>query len=95
MRKFLTKFSNCEIIGADKLLHFTFEFMFTAFLLIFLNLVGIRTHVKIYLIIFVFLLAFAKEIFDKYYKINGSWCWYDIIYGVLGGLLFVFIYDLF
>lgn len=95
MKKFLVSFSNCEIIAADKMLHFSFEFLLTAFFLVFLNLLGVKSNQKIYLFIFAVLLAFAKELFDKYYKPNGKWCWFDIYYGIAGGVLFILIYKMF
>lgn len=93
MKQFLTRLSNGEIIKADKLLHFSFEFLFTALFSVVIKAVGIESNFKLILFSFVVLLGFAKEVFDKYYKINGSWDWADIWYGIGGGMIFVLIYD--
>ena len=91
MKKFLIKFSNCEIIQADKLLHFSFEFLLTALFAVLLNIIGIVRFRITALIVFVVVLGFLKEAFDKYYKPNGKWDWFDIYYGIAGGLLFVLV----
>ena len=93
MKKFLIDFSNCDIIKADKMLHFSFEFVLTVIFAFFLSVIGFLNNRKIILIIFVIALAIAKELFDKYYKPNGKWDWFDIYYGVAGGLLYVLISD--
>ena len=90
MKKFLIKLANCEIIQADKILHFSLTFILAA---IYCAILKSMFHVEpsnLGIVLFSFLIAIIKEIFDKYFK-GGHFCWWDILSGMLGAFFFILV----
>lgn len=73
----LIKFLNGEIIGVDKMLHFSFSFIIASF---FTNhIIGLSVVLAV---------GIAKEIFDKYKK-KTKFDTYDIIAGLSGAGFYI------
>lgn len=92
MKKHLIRFANCETIAADKMLHFSFTFVFCYIVKIFLAKFNESTIFIIFsLLILSFILSLLKEVFDKYVK-KSHFCWIDITAGMIGSGFFILFY---
>lgn len=89
MKNFLIRLVNCQIIGADKILHFCFCYIISHILdLVTRNVINNINYSFFLIIVFSFLLSLLKEFFDKYIK-HSNFCWYDILSGMIGCFFYI------
>lgn len=92
MKRLTLDFFSCELIAADKLLHFSFKFIFAYITVFFAEMfIYSKENVIFFTIVFSFLLSLFKEVFDKFFR-KAEFCWYDILAGMLGAGFFLLFY---